>query len=62
MPTRRTFIRTALWTPPTLLLATACTGGGSGVTVKLDHGPIARLGETMTFTMRDLRLGCACAE
>ena len=50
MTTRRTFLRRAIWTPPVLLLATAC-GGGSGVTVTIDHGPPAKLGEVMTFTM-----------
>lgn len=49
--TRRTFLRHVIWTPPVLLLATACSGSGSGVTVTLDHGPVAKLGEVMTFIL-----------
>lgn len=51
MPTRRRFLRTALWTPPTLVFATACSGARSGVIAKLDHGLPAALGGTMTFTL-----------
>lgn len=51
MTTRRTFLRCALWTPPVLLLATACSGSRSGVTVQLDPGPTVPLGGTMTFTL-----------
>lgn len=51
MTTRRMFLRRAIWTPPVLMLATACSGASSGIKVALDHGPTAKLGEEMTFTM-----------
>ena len=56
MPTRRMFLRTVLWLPPTLLLATACSGARPGVSVKLDADPPPPLGGTMTF-----RLTATCA-
>lgn len=51
MTNRRTFLRRALWMPPVLLLATACSGSRSGVTAQLDHGPTVPLGGTMMFTL-----------
>lgn len=49
--TQRTFLRRTFWTPPALLLATACSDARPGVTAKLDHGPTAPLGGVMTFTL-----------
>lgn len=51
MTPRRRFLHTVLWTPPALVLATACSGARPGVSAKLDHGPPAALGGTMTFTL-----------
>lgn len=48
---RRRFLQLIGIAPPTLVLATACSGASSGVTVKLNHGPVTRLGEEMMFTM-----------
>lgn len=48
---RRRFLQLVGIAPPTLIFATACSSAQSGVTVKLDHGPPAALGGTMTFML-----------
>jgi hypothetical protein len=49
MVTRRILLRTALWLPPVLVLGTGCTSTNPGATAKLEYGPLAPLGGTMTF-------------
>lgn len=48
---RRRFLQLVGIVPPALVFATACSSAQSGVTVKLDHGPPAALGGTMTFML-----------
>jgi hypothetical protein len=44
-------MRRLIWVPPVFVVASVCRGASSGVTVKLEHGPVAKLVDEMMFMM-----------